>query len=89
MSLSLIATFVWLLMANVMGMLPSKDNHWFRAYVLIALGLPLLVWVWWENGTLIALLALAGGMSVLRWPVRYLLAWIGRVTGLARSGKAD
>lgn len=89
MSPSLIATFVWLLLANVLAMLPSKDNHWFRAYVLIALGLPLLVWVWWENGTLIALLALAGGMSVLRWPVRYLLAWIGRVTRLARSGKPD
>jgi ABC-type transporter Mla subunit MlaD len=89
MSLSLIATFVWLLLANVLAMLPSKDNHWFRAYVLIALGLPLLVWVWWENGNLIALLALAGGMSVLRWPVRYLLAWVGRVTRLARSGKPD
>lgn len=89
MSPSLIATFVWLLLANVLAMLPSKDNHWFRAYVLIALGLPLLVWVWWENGTLIALLALAGGMSVLHWPVRYLLAWIGRVTRLARSGKPD
>ena len=85
----MIATFFWLLLANVLAMLPSKDNNWFRAYVLIALGLPLLVWVWWENGNLIALLALAGGMSVLRWPVRYLLAWVGRVTRLARPGKPD
>lgn len=89
MTPSLILTFVWLLLANVLAMLPSKDNHWFRAYVLIALGLPLLVWVWWQNGWLIAALALAAGMSVLRWPVRYLLRWVGRVTGLARSGNPD
>lgn len=89
MSTSLILTFVWLLLANVLGMLPSKDNHWFRAYVLIGLGLPLLVWVWWENGTLIALLALAAGMSVLRWPVRYLLRWLGQTLGIKGSGKPD
>lgn len=85
MTPSLILTFVWLIAANVLGMLPSKDNHWFRAYVLIALGLPLLVWVWWQNGWLIAALALAAGMSVLRWPVRYLLRWSARMTGMARS----
>ena len=42
-----------------------------------------------QNGWLIAALALAAGMSVLRWPVRYLLRWVGRVTGLARSGNPD
>ncbi len=81
MNLSLIAVFLWLVVANVLGMLPSKDNHWQRAYVLIAIGLPLLVWVFWENGIWIGLLALAAGMSVLRWPVRYLLAWIRRGIG--------
>lgn len=89
MTLSLILTFVWLVAANVLAMLPSKDNHWFRAYVLIACGLPLLVWVWWQNGLLIALVALAAGMSVLRWPVRYLVAWVGRITGVTRSGNPD
>ncbi len=81
MTLSLILTFVWLVLANVLGMLPSRDNHWTRAYVLIALGLPLLVWVTWENGWIVGLLALAAGMSVLRWPVRYLLAWVKRQLG--------
>ncbi|MDA7425248.1 DUF2484 family protein [Thalassococcus lentus] len=76
MTLSLIATFAWLVLANVLAMLPSNDNHWRRAYFLIALGLPLLIWVFWQNGPWIGLLALAAGMSVLRWPVRYLMRWL-------------
>ena len=81
MTPSLIAALLWLLAANVLAMIPSRDNHWFRAYLLIALGLPLLVWVWWQNGWVVAALALAAGMSVLRWPVRYLLAWVRRRIG--------
>ena len=76
MTLSLILAFAWLLLANVLAMLPSRDNHWTYAYVLIALGLPLLVWVAVQNGIWIALACLIAGMSVLRWPVRYLLRWI-------------
>ena len=76
MTLSLILTFVWLVLANVLGMLPSKDDHWTRARVLIALGLPLLVWVFWQNGVWIGLLAFAAGASVLRWPLRYFLRWL-------------
>lgn len=81
MTLSAIAALLWLLAANVLAMIPSKDNHWFRAYVLIATGLPLLVWVWWQNGWVMGLLALAAGASVLRWPLRYLFAWIKRQIG--------
>ena len=81
MTLSLILTFAWLLLANVLAMIPSRDNHWTRAYILIGIGLPLLVWVFWENGPLIGLLALAAGMSVLRWPVRYLLRWLRGLVG--------
>ena len=79
MSGSLIALCAWLVAANVAAMVPSNDNHWRRAYVLIALGLPLLVWVWAQNGVWIALLALAAGMSVLRWPVVYLWRWVKRL----------
>jgi hypothetical protein len=75
MSGSLIVLCAWLVAANVAAMVPSNDNHWRRAYVLIALGVPLLIWVWWQNGIWIALLALAAGMSVLRWPVIYLWRW--------------
>ncbi|MFD1344715.1 DUF2484 family protein [Litorisediminicola beolgyonensis] len=83
MSGSLIAAFGWLALANLLAMIPSKDNHWTRAYVLIALGLPLLAWVFWQNGVWVGLLVLAAGASVLRWPLRYLWAWLRRVTGRA------
>jgi len=76
MTLSLICAFVWLIAANVLAMIPSHDNHWRRAYVLIAIGVPLIGWVTMQNGPLIALVILAAGMSVLRWPVIYLGRWI-------------
>lgn len=76
MSLSLLCALLWLIAANIMAMLPSKDNHWRRAYSLIALGVPLLGWLTVQNGPWIALMFLAAGMSVLRWPVMYLGRWI-------------
>ena len=76
MKLSLIALFLWLLVANVLAMIPSKDNHWRRAYGLIAVGVPLLIWVFWENPIWVGILALLAGMSVLRWPVIYLGRWV-------------
>ena len=76
MSLSLIAGFVWLIAANVMAMFPSRDYHWKNAYRLIAVGIPVLGWITWENGPLLGLLFLAGGASVLRWPVYFLWKWL-------------
>ena len=78
MTLSLIAVFLWMITANVLAMLPSKDQHWKRAYVLIAIGIPLLGWVTLQNGPWVGLLALAAGASVLRWPVIYLGRWMKR-----------
>jgi hypothetical protein len=78
MSGSLILAFVWLLIANVLAMFPSKDHHWRNAYVLIGIGLPLLGWVWMQNGFWVALVVLVAAMSVLRWPVIYLGRWIKR-----------
>ncbi|ETX28212.1 DUF2484 family protein [Roseivivax isoporae] len=75
MTLSLVLALVWMLSANLMAMLPSRDNHWMRAYVLIALGIPLLGFVTYQNGPWVGLLLLAAGMSVLRWPVRHLVRW--------------
>ncbi|PIE14690.1 MAG: hypothetical protein CSA70_00865 [Rhodobacterales bacterium] len=72
MSLPLLLACVWLILANVLAMLPSRDNHWRRAYVLMAFGVPLLGWIFWQHGVLIGLLVLAAGASVLRWPVIYL-----------------
>ena len=78
-SLSIVGVFLWVIVANVAAFFPSKRHHWPTAYVLIAVGLPLLVWVYVENGLVVALLCLAAGMSILRWPVRYLIRWVRRV----------
>lgn len=84
MSWSIVGACVWLIVANVIAMFPSKRKHWPAAYVLIAIGLPLLVWVYSENGFWVALFALIAACSILRWPVRFALRWIGRVTGIRR-----
>jgi membrane protease YdiL (CAAX protease family) len=81
MSPSLISVALWLLAANVLAMIPSKDNLWQRAYILIGLGIPLLGWVTYQNGPWVGLIALAAGASVLRWPLVYLARWLRRVSG--------
>jgi len=78
MSLSLILAALWALAANVLALIPSRDNHWRRAYVLIAIGVPLLGYVTYENGLWWGLAVLLAGMSVLRWPVIYLSRWLRR-----------
>ena len=78
MSLPLILVFVWLILANVMAMIPSRDNHWQRAYFLIGVGVPLIGWVTWVNGPVVGVLALAAGASVLRWPLLFLGRWMRR-----------
>jgi len=75
MSLSLIAGFLWLIAANVIAMFPSTDHHWRNAYRLIGVGVPILGWITYENGPLLGLLFLAGGASVLRWPVYFVARW--------------
>ena len=81
MSLSMVAALLWLLLANVRAMFPSKDHLWKFAYFLIALGVPILIWVFADAGWLPALVFLIAGASVLRWPVIYLGRWLRRVTG--------
>lgn len=76
MTLSLILACAWAVVANVLAMIPSRDDHWTRAYVLIALGIPLVGYVTYENGPWVGLFVLVAGMSVLRWPLRYLVRWL-------------
>lgn len=78
MSLSLILAALWALAANVLALIPSRDNHWRRAYILIALGIPLLGYVIYENGPWWGAAVLLAGISVLRWPVIYLSRWLRR-----------
>lgn len=76
--------FLWLIAANLLAMLPSRDHHWRRAYVLIAIGIPLLGWVTYVLGPLVGLGFLAAGASVLRWPLIYLWRWLRRQIGAQR-----
>ena len=81
MSSPLLAAFLWLLIANVIAMFPSRDHHWRAAYVLIAIGIPLVGWVTLVEGPVWGILILAGGASVLRWPLIHLWRWLKRRGG--------
>lgn len=80
------AACLWLIAANVIAMLPSRDAHWRSAYELIAAGLPLLLWVALTAGWLAAAVFLVAGASVLRWPVWHLWRW---VRGVLRLGPGE
>jgi hypothetical protein len=73
MTPSLICAALWLLAANVMAMIPSKDNLWQRAYLLIGVA--------YQNGLWVGLIVLIAGMSMLRWPMIYLTRWAKRLVG--------
>ncbi|WP_112321520.1 DUF2484 family protein [Oceanibium sediminis] len=75
MTPSLALAAIWAVAANVIAMLPSRRNHWPAAYGLIAVGVPIIVYVFWENGALIGAAVLLAAASILRWPLRYLWRW--------------
>lgn len=79
MSYSLSAACCWIVLAAILAAIPSRDNHWRRAYFLMLVGAPILVWVFWSDGVVFGLIFTAGAASVLRWPLRYLLAWLRRL----------
>ena len=81
MNLSIILACCWAIVANVLAMMPSDDNHWRRAYLLIAAGIPILGYVTYQNGPWWGLAVLVAAMSILRWPVIYLGR---RLRGLVR-----
>ncbi|WIV51655.1 DUF2484 family protein [Marivivens sp. LCG002] len=76
MSTSILIALVWFVAANIAGLLPSRDNHWRRAYILIATGVPILGYVTFENGPLVGLICFAAGASILRWPIVFLSRWL-------------
>jgi hypothetical protein len=76
MMLPLALCLVWLIAANVIAMFPSRDRHWRAAYVLIAIGVPLLGWTTYEAGPYVGLALLAAGASILRWPVVFFWRWL-------------
>lgn len=78
MSYSLSAACCWIILASILAAIPSNDNHWRRAYLLMLLGAPILVWVYVQDGVFWGLAFTVAAASVFRWPLRYLLAWIIR-----------
>lgn len=81
MMLPLVLCLLWLIAANVIALFPSRDYHWRAAYVLIAIGVPLLGWVTYAGGPIVGILVLAAGASILRWPVVLLWRWVRRQLG--------
>lgn len=76
----LFAVLLWWVVAIVMRLVPSRDNHWQRAYILIGLGIPLVIWVAVTHNILVGLVVLVSGASVVRWPIYYLFRWIKQKT---------
>lgn len=62
---------LWVLLAALLTLYPSRRNHWPQAYFLAALGLPLLCWIYVAHGLLVGGVASAVMLSVLRWPAYY------------------
>ena len=81
MTASFITALVWLISANVIGLFPSKHKHWPSAYVLITIGVPLLIWVAYENGLWITLGVFIAAASILRWPVVFFVRWATSLFG--------
>ena len=79
MSSTVALACLWCVLANVIAMFPSKHHHWPAAYVLMTFGIPILAWVYWADGVLTGAMFTLAGISILRWPVRYLLRWVRRL----------
>ncbi len=86
MSLSVVLACLWVVVACVIAMFPSKRHHWPAAYVLMAVGVPILAFVVYEHGPWMGLIALLAGASILRWPLIYLGRWLKRLVGKSRPG---
>ena len=69
---------LWLIVANLIAMLPSRDHHWRAAYALIAVGIPVLGWLTWGAGPFWGMAFRAAGASLLRWPLVHLWRWLRR-----------
>lgn len=78
MSPALTLACFWVVLAALLALLPSRRNHWPQAYLLSALGLPVLGFVLWQHGPGVALLVALAMASVLRWPLLYLWRWTAR-----------
>ena len=77
MTASLTLACLWAIIASIVAMVPRRF-HWPGAVVMVVTGIPLPGWVTYQNGPLWGMLVLAGGASMLRWPVVPLLRRLRR-----------
>jgi hypothetical protein len=73
----LVLACLWGICATLVAVGPRRF-HWPAAVVLIVLGVPLLGWITYVHGLIIGILALMGAMSVLRWPLIFVLRGLRR-----------
>ncbi|WP_372602800.1 DUF2484 family protein [Actibacterium sp.] len=77
MSAGLILACLWVLLASAAGASRGALS-WKLAYGLIALALPLLIYIAVKDGVIWALVFLVAAGSILRWPLIYLGRWCRR-----------
>jgi len=77
MTAAILCLAVWVVLATLIGLMPRRF-HWRGAILLMILLVPLVPYVWVRVNPFIALLFLAGVMSILRWPLIFLGRWLNR-----------
>lgn len=85
MSASILLACLWLVIANVIALFPSKRKHWPAAYVLMPIGGLIVGFVTYQHGALTGVVVLLAGAWIVRWPVIYFTRWLARLTGLSPS----
>lgn len=73
-----IAACLWVVLAWVLSVVLTARQSWPAAYGLIAVGVPIALWLGWTFGIGAGVLAVLVGCLVLRWPVIYAGRWIKR-----------
>jgi len=74
MILAFVVFALWLLAANLAGLLTCPIRHGRAALALAAVGIPILGWITWLHGPVLGVAALALGCAALRWPLTRVMA---------------
>jgi hypothetical protein len=74
--MALIALCLWVVVAWVLMLVLTPRQSWPAAYGLIAVGVPLVMWIGWTRGAGWAVIGLLVMALVLRWPLIYLWRWL-------------
>ncbi|WGH79031.1 DUF2484 family protein [Jannaschia ovalis] len=77
--MALVGLCLWVVLAAGLQAVLTARQSWPAAYGLMALGAPLLVWLWLSAGPGWAALGLAAMALILRWPLRYFGRWLTRM----------